>query len=59
MDVSSDEDEPSQLISSFSLSLDLEKPWLKDFHRYLDAIHDLPDTMDIVQWWGVSGYFIV
>lgn len=57
-DVSSDEDEPSNPLTSAS-SIDPERPWLKDFHCYLDAIHDLPDTMDIVQWWEVSGSLIV
>ncbi len=38
-------------------SLDPAKPWLKDFRLYLDTTEAVPDSMDAVQWWGVSSYF--
>ena len=31
-----------------------EKPWLPEFSKYLDMVEHVPDSMSIIQWWGVS-----
>lgn len=29
------------------------KPWLTEFHQYLNGSDDVPAEMSIIQWWGV------
>ena len=29
------------------------KPWLKEFHQYLNGHDEVPSEMTVVQWWGV------
>ena len=29
------------------------KPWLSEFHRYLNTHDVIPENMTIVKWWGV------
>ena len=29
------------------------KPWLTEFHQYLNGNDEVPDGMSIIKWWGV------
>jgi hypothetical protein len=42
-----------------SSSSDPAKPWLKEFHYYLNSFDEIPEGMSIVQWWGVSCIIIL
>ncbi|KAF8950693.1 hypothetical protein BDZ97DRAFT_1163754 [Flammula alnicola] len=37
---------------------DPTKPWMTEFHRYIDTVEAVPDDMDIVQWWGVRDILV-
>jgi hypothetical protein len=51
-ELSDDEDEDSPTIPSSSD--DSEKPYWREFRGYLDAIHEVPEGMTSIKWWGVS-----
>jgi hypothetical protein len=48
----SDDDDDSDTTSMPSDNSDA--PWHLEFRRYLDAVHELPEGMTSIQWWGVS-----
>ena len=33
---------------------DPKRPWLTDFHKYLDVVEQVPDGYSAIGWWGVS-----
>ena len=33
---------------------DPQRPWIHDYHAYMDVNEQLPDGWSAVQWWGVS-----
>jgi hypothetical protein len=37
-----------------SVPEDPERPWLRDFRSYLDAVEQVPDGCSAIKWWGVS-----
>jgi hypothetical protein len=49
-ELSDDEDEVS--IEPGTSSIDLSKPWRKDFNGYLNSKDQL-GNMTIIEWWGV------
>jgi len=51
-ELSDDEDEDSTMTPSSSG--DSDKPWWREFRGYLDTIHEVPEGMTSVKWWGVS-----
>jgi hypothetical protein len=51
-ELSDDEDEDIPTIPSSSD--DSEKPYWREFCGYLDAIHEVPEGMTSIKWWGVS-----
>jgi hypothetical protein len=44
---SDDDTDPS------AATFDPKKPWLKEYHLYLDVRDELAPGQSIVQWWGV------
>lgn len=48
LDSSSDDEEPAMP------QIDPNKPWLKEFNTYLDAVDEVPEDMSLIGWWGVS-----
>ncbi|PCH45150.1 hATC-domain-containing protein, partial [Wolfiporia cocos MD-104 SS10] len=50
-ELSDDEDNLSE--TGISDDVDPVKPWLHDFHGYLDSVDDLGHC-SIVQWWGLN-----
>lgn len=50
---SEDEAEASQ--GSSSLPDDrTARPWMAEFHDYLQSDEKIPDNVSAIQWWGVS-----
>ena len=43
------DDDPNPSAATF----DPKKPWLKEYHLYLDVWDKLAPGQSIVQWWGV------
>jgi hypothetical protein len=33
---------------------DPKRPWLRDYHAYMDVHEQMPDGWTAIQWWGVS-----
>ena len=52
-DLSSDEESDYEDNMEES-NTDPKKPWLAEFHRYLNSSDYIDEDMSIVQWWGVS-----
>ena len=52
-DISDDSDTGRQ-VSQAVQPLNPSKPWQKGFRLYVDAIEAIPESMNTVQWWGVS-----
>jgi hypothetical protein len=50
--LSSDDEQDDSLITPLS-SEDPDKPWKRDYNAHMDTVHDVPEGMSTVQWWGV------
>lgn len=37
--------------------MDDARPWLLEFDQYLNGADEVPGSMSIPEWWGVSLYF--
>jgi hypothetical protein len=33
---------------------DPNRPWLRAFREYMDAVEQVPDGWSAIKWWGVS-----
>jgi len=51
-ELSDDENNSDSFITPSPLD-DPEKPWKRDYNAYIDTVHDVPEGMSVVQWWGV------
>jgi hypothetical protein len=51
---SSDDDDSSDDAGPSTTQNNLTKPWLREFHKYLNTTDELSDGQTLVQWWGVS-----
>lgn len=56
-ELSDDEDDNDSNTPSPLECPDSDKPWLREFRAYLDAIHELSDGMISIKWWGVCPFF--
>jgi hypothetical protein len=54
-ELSSDDEDPTP-VGSADTPVDPQKPWRKEFYRYLHAIDEL-NGLTIVQWWGVCPFY--
>ena len=52
----SDDDSDSELPTATSRSEDPENPWKQQYNAYMDAVHDLPEGMSTIEWWGVRAF---
>jgi hypothetical protein len=50
----SDDEEDSRASSPSMLEDDPSRPWLCDFHAYLDTTEHVPEGWTAIDWWGVS-----
>jgi hypothetical protein len=32
---------------------DPQRPWLRDYHAYMDVLEQMPEGWTAIQWWGV------
>ena len=55
LQLSDDEDDEDSPVQSQG---DPNKPWLKEFNRYLSGMEMIPEKMSLVSWWGVSAHFL-
>ena len=39
--------------------IDPQSPWAREFHLYLNTATSMPESMSIIQWWGVSIFYIL
>ena len=46
-------DAPSNLATP-SPDSDTNKPWLREFKKYIDGADEVPNGMTIIKWWGVN-----
>ena len=54
----SPDDTDSDFSDGDSDDMDLSKPWLVEFWRYLNTHNVFSDSsMTVVKWWGVSIFF--
>lgn len=56
-DLSSDDEDDNSDNDIDNPNSDPKKPWLAEFHRYLNSTDYVEDGMSIIQWWGVSAIF--
>jgi len=36
---------------------DPERPWLRHFREYIDAVEQVPSGWSTIKWWGVSLFY--
>lgn len=51
-----DDESDSNLAVGPSSSINPEQPWKQTYNAYIDTVHDVPEGMSIVQWWGVCQF---
>ena len=57
--LSNDEEDTTVDTGSKSVPDDPQRPWLHDFHIYMDVIKQVPEGCTAIQWWGVSIVFLI
>lgn len=50
----SDDDEDTATDTGLDVPDDPQRPWLRDFHAYIDVLEQVPEGWTAIQWWGVS-----
>jgi hypothetical protein len=50
----SDDDEGTTMDTGFDVPDDPQRPWLRDYHGYMDVPEQVPEGWSAIQWWGVS-----
>ena len=54
-ELSDDEDNASSMINNGSdVPDDPQRPWLCDYHAYMDVPEQVRENWSAIQWWGVS-----
>ncbi|KIM73171.1 hypothetical protein PILCRDRAFT_10890 [Piloderma croceum F 1598] len=53
---SSDDDGSSDDAGPSATQTDPTKPWLREFHQYLNTTDELSDGQTIVKWWGLNAH---
>jgi hypothetical protein len=51
------DDEDQMVDTGLEVPDDPQRPWIQDYHAYMDVVEQLPDGWSAVQWWGVSNFF--
>jgi hypothetical protein len=52
-ELSDDSDEDDVTNYSRNTPDDPERPWLRHFREYIDAVEQVPDGWSTIKWWGV------
>jgi hypothetical protein len=53
-ELSDDSDDDSVTDHNHNIPDDPEQPWLQHFHKYVDAVEQVPDGWSTIKWWDVS-----
>ena len=50
----SDDEEDIAVNTGLDVPDDPQRPWLRDYHAYVDVLEQVPEGWTAIQWWGVS-----
>jgi hAT family C-terminal dimerisation region len=50
----SDDEEDAATDTGLDVPDDPQRPWLRDYHAYVDVLEQVPEGWTAIQWWGVS-----
>lgn len=50
----SDDEENTLVDIASNMPVDPQRPWLSDYHAYIDVREQVPEGWTAIQWWGVS-----
>ena len=50
----SDNDNDEIQDSGLQVPDDPQRPWLRDYHAYIDVLEQVPEGWTSIRWWGVS-----
>jgi len=50
----SDDEEDAAMDTGLDVPDDPQRPWLRDYHAYVDILEQVPEGWTAIQWWGVS-----
>jgi hypothetical protein len=53
----SDDEEDVVADTGLDVPEDPQRPWLRDYHAYLDVPEQVPEAWTAIQWWSVSKVF--
>ena len=53
-ELSDDDDDGTMADVGLDLPADPQRPWLSDYHGYIDVPEQVPEGWSAIQWWGVS-----
>ena len=53
----SDDEEDVMADTGLDVPEDPQRPWLCDYHAYLDVPEQVPEVWTAIQWWSVSKVF--
>jgi hypothetical protein len=56
-ELSDDEDAAMEVTPNFPN--DPQRPWLRDYQAYINAVEQVPDGWTTIQWWGVSTIYCI
>ena len=48
------DDEDTMMDTGLDVPDDPQRPWLCDYHAYMDVPERVPEGWSAIQWWGVS-----
>ena len=48
------DDEDTVMDTGLLVPDDPQRPWLHDYHAYMDFLEQVPEGWSTIQWWGVS-----
>jgi hypothetical protein len=48
------DDEDAEVDVGPTVPEDPKRPWMRDFHAYIDVHEQVPDGWTTIKWWGVS-----
>jgi hypothetical protein len=49
-----EEDTVTRMDTGLLVPDDPQRPWLRDYHAYVDVLDQVPEGWSAIQWWGVS-----
>jgi len=50
----SDDEDNAMVDIGLDVPDDPQRPWLRDYHAYIDILEQVPEGWTAIQWWGVS-----